>query len=91
MDVDLSREYFIHNEKFIEQGYHIIWTQWEEEETINIYCLSNQDYIKFKKYHEKTHYGLWGNCNNMRFIDVHASKKELIEYDMISDEEMEDK
>ena len=91
MNVDFSREYFTNNQKYIEQGYHIIWTQWEEEETINIYCLSNQDYIKFKKYHEKTHYGVWGNCNNIRFIDAKDSKKELIEHDMISDEEMEDK
>jgi len=88
MSQDLSVAYFKDNQTFIKQGYHIIWTQWEEEETINMYCLSDEDYIKFKKYHERTQYGTWGNCNNIRFIDVSTSKKELTEYDMISDEEI---
>ena len=54
MNLDFSKNYFTNNQKYIEQGYHIIWTQWEEEETINIYCLSEQDYIQLKKYHKKT-------------------------------------
>jgi hypothetical protein len=88
MNSDSVREYFKNNQKLMKEGYRIIWTQWEEEETINIYCLSYQDYLKFKKYQERTNYGIWGNCDNIRLIDATSSKKELTEYDMISDEEM---
>jgi hypothetical protein len=91
MSEDLSEQYFKHNEKFIQKGYKVIWTQWDEEDTINFYCLRLEDYEKFKRYQESSHYGVWGICNNMRFIDAKDSKKELIEYDMISDDEKEDK
>jgi hypothetical protein len=86
MSEDLSEQYFKNNEKYIQKGYQVIWTQWDEEETINFYCLSYEDYEKFKKYQERCDYGVWGICNNMRFIDAEDSKKELVEYNMISDE-----
>ncbi len=86
---DLS-QYFKNNETFIRKGYQVIWTQWDEEETINFYCLSSEDYEKFKKYQESSQYGVWGICNNLRFIDAKDSKKELVEYDMISDDESHD-
>jgi hypothetical protein len=87
---DLS-QYFKNNETFIRNGYQVIWTQWDEEETINFYCLSSEDYEKFKKYQESSQYGVWGICNKLRFIDANDSKKELVEYDMISDDEFQDK
>jgi hypothetical protein len=85
--VDSSNQYFKMNESCIQKGYQVIWTQWEEEDTINFYCLSPEEYAKFKQYHERTQYGTWGICNNIRFIHAQDSCKELVEYDMISDNE----
>jgi len=85
MSEDLSEQYFKNNEKYIQKGYQVIWTQWDEEETINFYCLSIEDYEKFKKYQDPSNYGVWGICNNIRFIDAINSKKELVENDMISE------
>ena len=84
---DVSNQYFRMNESYIQKGYHVIWTQWEEDDTINFYCLSPEEYEKFKQYHERTQYGTWGICNNIRFICAQDSRKELVEYDMISDDE----
>ncbi len=43
------------------KGYRVICTQWEEDDTINFYCLGEEEY-EFKQYHERTQ--IW-NAENL--------------------------